>query len=276
MGFIHIGAIDVIDIFAVAILMYYLYRMAKGTNAPNILVGILIIYLIWELTKALNMEMLSSILGNVIGVGVIALIVVFQPEIRQFLQTIGLRRNKRSKGLFSKIFNPERKDEKIDVTPIVKAVTDMSAMKTGALIVIQQSSDLTLIADSGIAIDAQTSVPLIENIFFKNSPLHDGAIIIYENRIIAAKCILPSTRTNVPKSYGMRHRAALGMSEVSDAIVVVVSEETGGISIAQDGEIKRSIPPESLRANLLRALRKTEQKKPDGRNPDSGGNGRSE
>lgn len=263
MGFIHIGIIDIIDIFAVAILMYYLYRMAKGTNAPNIIVGIIIIYLIWELTKALNMELLSSILGNVIGVGVIALIVVFQPEIRQFLQTIGLRRNRRSKGIFAKIFNSEKRDEKIDVTPIVKAVTDMAESKTGALIVIQQSSDLTLIADSGIAVDAQTSVPLIENIFFKNSPLHDGAIIIEENRIVAAKCVLPSTRAKVPKSYGMRHRAALGMSEVSDAIILVVSEETGGISIAQEGEIKRGIPPEHLRASLLKALSKGEQKKPD-------------
>jgi uncharacterized protein (TIGR00159 family) len=259
MGFIHIGITDIIDIFAVAILMYYLYRMAKKTNALNILVGIIIIFLVWELTRALNMELLSSILGSVLGVGVIALIVVFQPEIRQFLQTIGLSRNKRGGGLFAKIFNINRRDEKIDIAPIVKAATDMGATKTGALIVIQQANDLAFIADTGISLDAQVSVSLIENIFFKNAPLHDGAIVIKENRIVAAKCVLPQTRTNVPKSYGMRHRAALGMSEVSDAIIVVVSEETGGISIAQDSEIKRNIPPEALRATLLRALRKTER-----------------
>lgn len=264
MGFIHIGIIDIIDIVAVAVLMYYLYRMAKGTSAPSIITGVIVIYVVWVVTKALNMELLSSILGNIIGVGVIALIVVFQPEIRQFLQTIGLRRNKQNNLFFRKIFGGERVDEKIDVTPIVKAVTDMSESKTGALIVIQQETDLTFIADTGIAIDAQTSVPLIENIFFKNSPLHDGAMIIHENRIVAAKCILPSTRSKVPKSYGMRHRAALGMSETSDAIVLVVSEETGGVSIAQDGEIKRGIPRDQIRSNLMRALRKTEQKKPDG------------
>jgi uncharacterized protein (TIGR00159 family) len=263
MGFIHIGITDIIDIFAVAILMYYLYRMAKKTNALNILVGIIIIFLVWELTRALNMELLSSILGSVLGVGVIALIVVFQPEIRQFLQTLGLSRNKRSNRLFAKIFNLAQQDQKIDITPIVKAATDMAASKTGALIVIQQSNDLTLIADSGIALDAQVSAPILENIFFKNAPLHDGAVVIKENRIVAAKCVLPSTRSNVPKSYGMRHRAALGMSEVSDAIIIAVSEETGGISIAQDSEIKRAIPPDALRANLLRALRKTEQRTTD-------------
>ncbi len=265
MGFIQIGFIDIIDIVAVAVLMYYLYRMVKGTNAPSILIGIITIYIIWVVTQVLNMELLSSILGNIIGVGVIALIVVFQPEIRQFLQTIGVkqRNNRRNNSFWRKVFGSDLRDEKIDVTPIVKAVTDMSASKTGALIVIQRETDLTITADTGIAVDAQTSVPLLENIFFKNSPLHDGAVIIHENRIVAAKCVLPSTRVKVPKSYGMRHRAALGMSEMSDAVVVVVSEETGAISIAQDSEIKRGIPHEHLRANLLRALRKTEQKKED-------------
>lgn len=262
-GFIPIGFKDIIDIVAVAILMYYVYRMAKGTNAPSIITGIILIYVVWVLTKALNMELLSSILGNVIGVGVVALIVVFQPEIRQFLQNIGLKRNKRNNSIWKKVFGAETGDEKLDITPIVKAVIDMSQTKTGALIVIQQETDLTFISETGIAIDAQTSVPLIENIFFKNSPLHDGAAIIYENRIVAAKCILPSTLANVPKSYGMRHRAALGMSEVSDAIILVVSEETGGISVAQDSEIKRSIPHDQVRASLMRALRKTELKKPE-------------
>ncbi len=262
MGFIRIGFVDIIDIVAVAILIFYLYRMVKGTNAPSILIGIITIYIIWVVTQLLNMELLSSILGNIIGVGVIALIVVFQPEIRQFLQTIGVKqRNNRNNTFWRKVFGTDQRDEKIDVTPIVKAVTDMSHSKTGALIVIWQQTDLTITADTGIAVDAQTSVPLLENIFFKNSPLHDGAVIIRENRIVAAKCVLPSTRAKVPKSYGMRHRAALGMSEMSDAIVIVVSEETGGISIAQESEIIRGIPPEHLRANLQKALRKAGHKK---------------
>jgi uncharacterized protein (TIGR00159 family) len=260
MGFIHIGITDIIDIFAVAILMYYLYRVAKKSNALNILGGLIVIFIVWELTRAMNMELLSSILGSVLGVGVIALIVVFQPEIRQFLQSIGVSRNKRGGGFLRKLFNLNRSEQQIDITAIVKAATDMAKTKTGALIVIQRFDDLTMIAESGIILDAQISVSLIENIFFKNAPLHDGAIVIRDNRIVAGKCVLPSTRSAVPKSYGMRHRAALGMSEVSDAIIVVVSEETGGISIAKESKIERDIPPETLHATLLHALRKADQK----------------
>jgi uncharacterized protein (TIGR00159 family) len=263
MEFIHIGIIDIIDIVAVALLMYYIYRVARGTNAPSIITGIITIYIVWVITRALNMELLSSILGNVIGVGVIALIVVFQPEIRQFLQTIGLkRRGSRGNGLMGRIFNYDRKEQEIDATPIVKACVDMAEHKTGALIVVQQESDLTFIADTGIAVDAQVSVPLLENIFFKNSPLHDGAVIISEGRIVAAKCVLPSTKAKVPKSYGMRHRAAIGMSEISDAIVLVVSEETGALSIAQKGEIRRNIPRDDFKGALIDAMRNTEPPTP--------------
>jgi uncharacterized protein (TIGR00159 family) len=259
--FIHIGFIDVIDILAVAVLMYYLYKMAKGTNAPSIITGIIIIYILWVLTQALNMELLSSILGSLIGVGVIALIVVFQPEIRQFLQTIGLKqRNRRNNALWLWMFGG-RKEETMNMEPIVRAVLYMSAEKTGALIVIQQETDLAFIVETGITVDAQTSASLLENIFFKNAPLHDGAVIILENRVVAAKCVLPSTRTAVPKSYGMRHRAALGMSEVSDAVVVVVSEETGGISIAQEGELQRGIHREDFEGRLKEALTKSGQGK---------------
>ncbi len=257
MGFIHVGFIDIIDIVAVAVLMYYVYKMARGTNAPNIITGIIIIYILWVLTRALDMELLSSILGNVIGVGVIALIVVFQPEIRQFLQTIGLKQQQRSKqGRFWKrvLGLGSSSGPKIDLEPIVKAAADMSAGKVGALIVIQQDSDLTSIIDSGIVVDAQVSASLLENIFFKNAPLHDGAVIINGNRIVAAKCVLPSTRVKVPKNYGMRHRAAMGMSEVSDAVVLVVSEETGAISIAREGVLNRGIPATALEGRLREAL----------------------
>ncbi|MDR2893965.1 MAG: diadenylate cyclase CdaA [Alistipes sp.] len=260
MGFINIGFIDIIDIVAVATLMYYLYKMARGTNAPSIITGIILIYILWVITQALNMELLSSILGNVIGVGVIALIVVFQPEIRQFLQSIGLRQRNSGRGtssLWKKLFGSGR-SARIDVSPIVRAALDMSADKTGALIVIRQETDLAFIAETGIALDAQTSVALIENIFFKNAPLHDGAVIIHDNRVVAAKCVLPTTRARVPKNYGMRHRAALGISEITDAVVVVVSEETGGISIAHEGAIERSIARENFETKLLAALGKVD------------------
>lgn len=254
MGFINIGFIDIIDIVAVAVLMFYVYRMAKGTNAPSIITGIIIIYILWVLTQALNMELLSSILGNVIGVGVIALIVVFQPEIRQFLQNIGLKQRGSRNSFWRRLFGGGHSGPGIDLGPIVRAATEMSESKTGALIVIWQQTDLDFIVETGIRIDAETSAPLLENIFFKNAPLHDGAVIVRENRVVAAKCVLPSTRAKVPKNYGMRHRAALGMSEISDAVVVVVSEETGGISIAREGVINRGIPPEQLEERLRAAL----------------------
>ncbi len=255
MGFIHIGFIDIIDIVAVAILMYYLYKMAKGTNAPSIITGIIIIYILWVLTRALDMELLSSILGGIIGVGVIALIVVFQPEIRQFLQTIGLRQRNGKHGMrFWRRFFGTANVVKIDVGPIVRAALDMSAGKTGALIVIRRETDLEFISETGIALDAQVSSALLENIFFKNAPLHDGAVIVHDNRVVAAKCILPSTRVRVPKNYGMRHRAALGMSEISDAVVVVVSEETGAISIAREGTLERGIARDQFEIKLRAAL----------------------
>lgn len=259
LDFINIGWIDIIDILAVATLMYYIYKMAKGTNAPSIITGIITIYILWVLTRALNMELLSLILGNVIGVGVIALIVVFQPEIRQFLQTIGLRqRGKHGSKYWKKLFGGEIREQS-EVGAIVHATVEMSAAKEGALIVIQQDTDLGFIAETGITVDAQVSASLLTNIFFKNAPLHDGAVVIVKNRIVAAKCVLPSTRSQVPKNYGMRHRAALGMSEISDAIVVVVSEETGGISIAREGKIQRNIPAEQFRAELLLALSHSEE-----------------
>jgi uncharacterized protein (TIGR00159 family) len=251
---------DFVDILAVAVLVYYLYKMAKGTNVPNIVVGIIIVYFVWKFTAEIGMTMFANILGGVINVGVIALIVVFQPEIRQFLETIGLRQRKagRKHSFLRKFFNTKPEVD-IDVTPIVRAAIEMSSCKTGALIVIQQETDLGFIAETGIAVDAQTSASLLENIFFKNAPLHDGAVIIRANRVVAAKCVLPSTRARVPKNYGMRHRAALGMSEISDAIVVVVSEETGGISIARESTLERHIPREHFEARLLAALNKTDE-----------------
>lgn len=250
MDFIHIGIIDIIDIFLVALMLYYLYRVTRGTNAFSIILGVVMLYLMYVVVRALNMELLSGILGQFIGVGIIAVVVIFQPEIRRFLQMLGLQQNQR----ISRLFGGEGGEADLDVDSLVKACLDMSETKTGALIVLQQTSDLTLMAEGGIAVDAKVSPSLLENLFFKNSPLHDGAIIINKNRVVAARCILPSTQSQVPKSYGTRHRAALGMSEVSDAIILVVSEETGGLSIAQGGVIQREIEPEKFKSVLVRRL----------------------
>ncbi len=250
MGFIHIGIIDIIDIFLVAMMLYYLYRVTRGTNAFSIILGVAMLYLMYVVVRALNMELLSGILGQFIGVGIIAVVVIFQPEIRRFLQMLGLQQNQR----ISRLFNGDNGEGDLDVDSLVKACIDMSETKTGALIVLQQTSDLSLMAEGGIAVDAKVSPSLLENLFFKNSPLHDGAIIINRNRVVAARCILPSTQSQVPKSYGTRHRAALGMSEVSDAIILVVSEETGALSIAQGGVIQRNIEPDKFKSVLVRRL----------------------
>ncbi len=257
MDFIPFTLIDLIDIVLVATIMYWIYRVTRGTNAPYIFSGIIAIYLLWVVTKALNMELLSSMLGQVISVGVIALIILFQPELRRFLQLIGLRQ--KHFNFISRIFSAgEEEPMALNIDPIVIACRDMAETKTGALIVIRQESDLRLIAEGGIAIDAKTSVSLLKNIFFKNAPLHDGAVLIEGERIVAAKCILPVTQTEVPKDYGTRHRAAIGMSEISDAIILIVSEETGGISIAQGGELRRNIEPARLQQTLQRYLVRNE------------------
>ena len=248
MGFVPFTFIDFIDIILVAAIMFWIYRATRGTNAPYIISGIIMIYLMWVVVRTLNMELLSNILGQFVSVGVIALIIVFQPEIRRFLQMIGMRQKRFN--FIARIFNRNDNTSVTIIAPIVQACREMSAHKTGALIVIGRQSDLRLITEGGIAIDAKISTPLLENIFFKNAPLHDGAVVIEGDRIVAAKCILPVTQSDVPKSYGTRHRAAIGMSEISDAIILVVSEETGGISIAHGGTIHRDIAPDQL-ANLL-------------------------
>ena len=248
MGFVPFTFIDFIDIILVAAIMFWIYRATRGTNAPYIISGIIMIYLMWVVVRTLNMELLSNILGQFVSVGVIALIIVFQPEIRRFLQMIGMRQKRFN--FIARIFNRNDNTSVTIIAPIVQACREMSAHKTGALIVIGRQSDLRLITEGGIAIDAKISTPLLENIFFKNAPLHDGVVVIEGDRIVAAKCILPVTQSDVPKSYGTRHRAAIGMSEISDAIILVVSEETGGISIAHGGTIHRDIAPDQL-ANLL-------------------------
>ena len=252
MGFVPFTFIDLIDILFVAYIMYWIYRTTKGTNAPYIISGIIVVYLLWVIVKTLNMELLSTILGHIISVGAIALIVVFQPEIRRFLQKIGM--SQKRFNFISRIFNHGSKIAETNLQPLVVACREMSDTKTGALVVIGQQSDLSLITEGGICLDAKISSQLIHNIFFKNSPLNDGAVVIEGDRIVAARCILPVTQSDVPKSFGTRHRAAIGMSEISDAIILVVSEETGAISIANNGRINLNIPSDRLGAVLQKYL----------------------
>ena len=261
MGFIPFTFVDFIDIILVASLLYAFYRAMRGTSAPYIMLGIFFIYLLWILVKTFNLVLFSTILGQIISVGVIAIIIIFQPEIRHFLQAIG-RQRERFQWL-SRIFNlRHRKGEQdIDLQPIVDACREMGEQKVGALIIIKQSNDLGIVEESGIAIDAKVSTAIIENIFFKNAPLHDGGMVISGDRVVAAKCVLPSTHQEVPKAYGMRHRAALGMSEVSDAIVIAVSEETGKISLAHDSEITRNVDPERLTQSIRKLMRKNDMRR---------------
>lgn len=262
MDFIPFTFVDLIDILLVALFMFGLYRMTRGTNAPYIFTGVIVIYFVWVVVSALNMELLSTILGQIVSVGVIAVIIVFQPELRSFLQMIGRRQGGFS--FINNIFNSHNNAE-VALQPIVTACSEMSTTKTGALIVIAQQSDLDDIIEGGITLDAKLTVSLLENIFFKNAPLHDGAAVVKGNRVVAAKCILPVTQSPVPKSYGTRHRAAIGITETSDAVVVVVSEETGGISVAFGGKIERNIAPQNLMQTITKNMVGTSERRRRGR-----------
>lgn len=259
MGFIRLTAIDIIDIILVALLFYQAYRIIRGTAALNIFVGILLVYFLWLLVRALQMELLSLILGQVIGVGVLALIIVFQPEIRRFLLHLGSRYVYRERFSLRRLFSAKEKSVKSVgyLGTIANASRVMGQSKTGALIVIARKSPLTFYAETGEQLDAKLSVRLLENIFFKNSPLHDGAVIVNGERITAARCILPSTdNPNVPAYMGMRHRAAIGLTEHVDAIVVVVSEERGTISLVSSGNIEFNVAGEELEDRLTELIQK--------------------
>ncbi len=230
--------LDVIDIILVAILLYYVYKLIKGTVAINIFVGIVIIYLIFLLVDALQMKMLTKILGGFMSVGLIALIVVFQPEIRKFLLMIGST-NIGSKSGLTKRLNFLRTEaiHETEAETVVAACVKMGSSKTGALIVLERNNNLDFLLSTGDEMNIKVTQPILESIFFKNSPLHDGAIIIANNVIKATRIILPvNNEKNIPERFGLRHRAAIGITEKTDALTIVVSEETGQISYIKNGE----------------------------------------
>ncbi len=255
MGFLDFNILDLIDIIVVALLFYQLYRMIRGTAAMTIFIGIVIVYVLWIVVRALNMELFSSILGRVIDVGVLAIIIVFQQEIRRYLLLLGTRFANNRNRFIRRLFHPASKAAPAWSEDVAKACVNMASSCTGALICIERSVDISSYAAAGELIEARIGAPLLENIFFKNSPLHDGAVIIRGGTIYAARCVLPSTdNPNIPNHLGMRHRAALGLSEHADAVILVVSEERGTISIAQGGAIERIIHTEKLGQYIDEAL----------------------
>ena len=253
MDFIHFTFVDLLDILMVAFILYQIYRVIRGTAAMNIFVALILVYILYLVVKAFKMELTSMILGQFIGVGVIALIILFQQEIRRFLLHIGTRYMRRSQRPFVKwFFDKTVNADARNLSPIVEACRSMAESKTGALIVIGRKSSMDLFAETGDIINAALNYRLLLNIFFKNAPLHDGAVIIVNRRIHAARCMLPSSANpNLPANFGMRHRAAIGITEETDALAIVVSEETGKISASESGQIENNISLERLE-NILR------------------------
>lgn len=262
-GIFKITLIDIVDILLFAFLLYEVYNLVKGTTAIRIFIGIITVYLLWRITKILQMELLSEILGQFISVGFIALIVVFQPEIRQFLLMVGNTRiikTSRKRLLFwrFKIENPID----LHVDAIVKACKKMADTNTGALIVIARLNELETYIETGQVVDARISDFLLETIFFKNSPLHDGAVIISNGMIRAARCILPlSTNLTIPTYCGLRHRAAVGITEKSDSVAIIVSEERGMISYCIDGKLSVNVTPSELSQILENLEREAPRRK---------------
>jgi uncharacterized protein (TIGR00159 family) len=237
-NFWDFGVIDFIDVFLVAILLYYIYKLIKGTVAINIFIGIIIIFLAWKLTVFLKMGLLSQIFSGFMDVGIIALIVVFQPEIRKFLLMVGSTNLSSKRKFLSQLkFLKTEEQNQTDIDCIIAACTKMGSTKTGALIVLERSNNLDFLTGTGDEMNIGVTQPIIESIFFKNSPLHDGAIVIENNIVKATRVILPvNNEKNIPQRFGLRHRAAVGITEKTDALAIVVSEETGQISYIKNGE----------------------------------------
>ncbi|WP_019668386.1 diadenylate cyclase CdaA [Eudoraea adriatica] len=238
-NFLDFKITDIIDILLVAILLYYVYKLVRGTVAINIFIGIVIVWGFWKLTQLLDMKMISSVVGGFMSVGLIALIVVFQQEIRKFLLMIGSTNFARNRNFVKrfKFLKQEGVASKLDIDAVLKACDKMSRSRTGAILVIKRSNSLDFVKSTGDAMNVEVNQPIIESIFYKNSPLHDGAAIIENNQITATRVILPlSTERNIPLRFGLRHRAAIGITERTDAVALVLSEETGLISYINNGE----------------------------------------
>ena len=258
-GFLEVSWVDFVDIALVSVLLYQVYKLIRGSIAMNIFLGILALYVVYLIVRAAEMELLATILGQFMGVGVLAMIILFQPEIRKFLLVIG-RGTEFRENIFKTIAN-WRHDyhDDFDVNEVLEAAKSLKATKTGALIVFSRDTELKFYAQTGDALDATVNKRLLLSIFNKNSPLHDGAVIIYKGRIKAARCVLPVTENDhLPAHYGLRHRAAVGMSENTDTLVLAISEETGRLILARNGKYLRLIKLKHVEKKILDYLHNNE------------------
>jgi uncharacterized protein (TIGR00159 family) len=248
-GFLDISIVNMIDIALVAALLYQVYKLLKGSVAIKIFLGFLSLYLIYLLVQAIRMELLSIILGQFMGVGVIAAIIIFAPEFRKFLLILGRSSIFSDDNVWKDLLFFWRKKENsgFNISPIIDAAKILAGSNTGALIVISSTVELKFYAESGDILDAELSKRLLISIFNKHSPLHDGAVIIHKGKIKAARCILPVTEREVPAQFGLRHRAGIGMSEATDALILVISEETGQISMAKNGKVLHNLSFQEVR-----------------------------
>ncbi len=257
-GFLPVGIFDLLDILIFGYLIFLLYKLLRGSIGFNILIGVIIFFLLWWVVKALQMDLLSLLLNQVVNLGVIILIIIFQPEVRRFLLMLGNTTLKRRSKLLQRFL--DRKEDAATpklgaVMAVKKALVQMAKDKTGALIILANDINLDGITTSGIFLDAKISEPLLESIFNKESPLHDGAVIIENDRVKMASVVLPvSDSTKLPRSVGLRHRAAVGLAEKADITALVVSEETGSISVAQNGKLQRRISEKQLEEILNEKL----------------------
>lgn len=258
-GFLDVSWVDLVDIGLVSILLYQVYKLIRGSIAVNIFLGILALYLIYLIVRAAQMELLATILGQFMGVGVLAMIILFQPEIRKFLLVIG--RGTEFRENFLKTISNWRNEynDETDIHQVIEAAKTLKGTKTGALIVFSRDSELRFYAETGDALDAEITKALLISIFYKNSPLHDGAVIIYKGRIKAARCVLPvSENDHLPPHFGMRHRAAVGMSENTDTLVMAISEETGRLILARNGQFLKGLRLKQVEKKILEYLHNTE------------------
>ncbi|MEX2232596.1 MAG: diadenylate cyclase CdaA [Cyclobacteriaceae bacterium] len=258
-GFLEVSWVDIIDISLVSILLFQVYKLIRGSIAVNIFLGILALYLIYLIVRAAEMELLATILGQFMGVGVLAMIILFQPEIRKFLLVIG-RGTEFRENFFKTVSNWRNTyHDDFDIQHVIEAAKTLKASKTGALIVFSRDVELRFYIETGDALNAEVTRRLLLAIFNKSSPLHDGAVIIYKGRIKAARCILPvSENDHLPTHFGLRHRAAVGMSENTDTLVMAISEETGRLILARNGIYLRALKLSQVEQKILDYLHNTE------------------
>ena len=258
-GFLEVSWVDLVDIGLVSVLLFQVYKLIRGSIAVNIFLGILALYLVYLIVRAAQMELLSSILGQFMGVGVLAMIILFQPEIRKFLLVIG-RGTEFKDNFFKTISNWKNQyHDDFDIHEVMEAVKTLKATKTGAILVFSRDTELKFYAETGDALDAAVNKRLLLSIFNKNSPLHDGAVIIHKGRIKAARCVLPvSENDHLPPNFGLRHRASVGMSESTDTLVMAISEETGRLILARNGKYLRGLKLKEVEERILEYLHNNE------------------